>query len=76
MPTVFADILELLFLCDFDIVVMITKSPHLLETQTEIFMSEMIYWDLLQNNPRNGGGERKGWVVDETRLAMSWYLLN
>lgn len=36
---IFADILELHFLCDYDIVVMITRSPHFLELHPEIFVN-------------------------------------
>lgn len=39
---VFADILELWFLCDYDVVLTMTKNPHLLEIHSEIFMDEMI----------------------------------
>lgn len=67
-----ADILEIMFLWDYDIVVMTTKSLHLLKIQTEIFAGAKTWWGLLQSNHRNRDGEGQGSTVAEMRLTVSW----
>lgn len=43
LPTCFIDILKLLFMCDLDTAVMITKRHHILEMHTNIFVDETNY---------------------------------